>query len=163
MSRILRFALGHFPGSIWVYVGLAVALLAAGGWAGNAARGLWDAPVISAAQKDKALAEKATADETARFNAYQAQVERGRANDAANFEAQRTGLERQIADLSAKQKTADRKAANDHRELLKVLADAPQPPPDAPQLDPSLAAYADRLRDIQAGRDGTAAPARNPD
>lgn len=162
MTKLLTFFLGHFPGSIWVYIGVSVALLSIGAYGGNLTRGLVDRPVISAAQADKAAAEKATADETALYNAYHAQVEKNRADDAVKFENERTGLEQQVAALSAKAKEGERRALNEHQQLLKVLANAPQPPPGTPVLDPAIAAYARSLHDLQAGRGSEAAPARNP-
>lgn len=104
--------LALFPGSIWVYVGMVLVCLGTGGAGGYYARGVIDAPVISAAKLETSQCAAKT--ETDRANGNQKVID---------------ALSGGVTDLNAAleraaQQDAARKAGDAN--FLKELANAPK-------------------------------------
>jgi hypothetical protein len=159
MSAFLKLLGASFGGSWIVYAVIAAAVFAAGGVAGEKARGLIDAPIIAQANTDTANAVKDGVIISGRFSNYIAQVERDRADANARALAQQAALSGEVASLQAELRVKEAARQNVSNALLKALQNAPMV--DTSPLGPAARRYYDSVRQQQrSAADST--PGRSP-
>lgn len=163
MGKIVAFALGHFPGRWWVYAAIAAVIFTAGGYTGQAARRLLDAPKISAAVTKAADAHALQLQAEKDLADYHALQEKARADFNRDLVDNEDAMRVVLGGLARKAKQQEKNAAVEHAQLQKEIDNGRKIPRPAgvPPLSPAIRDYANRLRDLEGPR-GAAPSAVTP-
>lgn len=147
--------------SLWTYIGIAVAIFAAGSGAGYEGKAFLDSREIAQEQLATAKAKENAQDIQMVLDTYHVQVEKDRADANAQALAQQTALEGTIASLKADAAAKEKQRQVLSLALTKALKDAPKS--DSRALGPTVLAYLAKLRDNAAAPSSSSAPGnQNP-